>query len=170
VGVPLVQRLVVGALLSVCPFAVPHAPLTAPPPELLLLDDEVAPEELLTEHCAVVPPLMPAQLQLHGPLPLTGEAVPPLHRSALGGAEESVSPFTAPQVAFTTPKKVTALETFRLRVIDCHVPPNWPAGTVNTVTVTASVPFGICLVSTVRLYVPCSGIASALTGALGFTL
>jgi hypothetical protein len=120
VGVPALQRLVVGAALSVCPFADPHMPLTG----VDALPLELAVCSGLTEQYAVVPPLMPAQLQLHGPLPLIAEAVPPLHRSALDGAEESVSPFTVPQVAFTTPKKVTALETFRLRVMACHVSPS----------------------------------------------
>jgi hypothetical protein len=151
---PALHRLVVGALLNVWPFADPHAPLTGvgvpPLDELLLLGLELELEFKLL-HCAVAPPLTPAQLQLHGPLPLTAEAVPARHRSALDGADESVCPLTVPQVAFTTPVTVTAFWTLRLRVIDCDVPPSWPAGTENTTTVMASVPFGNWVVSTVRL-------------------
>jgi hypothetical protein len=50
-GVPALQRLaaVVGALVKVWFSAVPHAPLTTPPPELLLLDElELEPELPLT--------------------------------------------------------------------------------------------------------------------------
>jgi hypothetical protein len=39
---------------------------------------------LLAEQLAVLPPLEPAQVQLHGPLPLTTDAIPIEHRFALG--------------------------------------------------------------------------------------
>ena len=41
-------------------------------------------EASLSEHDAVPPPLLPAQVHDHGPLPLTFEAVPTLQRFAVG--------------------------------------------------------------------------------------
>ena len=38
----------------------------------------------LSEHDTVLPPLLPAQVHAHGPLPLTVEAAPVLHRFAVG--------------------------------------------------------------------------------------
>ena len=45
---------------------------------------------------AVAPPLLPAQLQVHGPLPLTADAMPTEHRLPVG-AMLNDCPFTAPQ-------------------------------------------------------------------------
>ena len=47
------------------------------------------------EHGAVVPPLLPVQLQLHGPLPLTIEANPVLQRLVVG-ALLIATPFDEP--------------------------------------------------------------------------
>jgi hypothetical protein len=58
------------------------------------------------EYCAVVPPFDPAQLQLHGPEPLTAEAVPALHRLVVGAVEVG-TPFAEPQEPLTTPELVT---------------------------------------------------------------
>src|SRR6266436_4434541 len=52
------------------------------------------------EHCAVVPPLEPAQLQFHGPLPVTAEAAPVLHRFVLG-AVLTATPLAEPHWPFT---------------------------------------------------------------------
>jgi hypothetical protein len=51
--------------------------------------------EVEAEHDAVVPPLLPAQVQIHGPLPDTVLAVPVLQR-LLEGADENVSPSDEP--------------------------------------------------------------------------
>src|SRR5262245_31912937 len=58
--------------------------------------------ERFAEQLAVVPPPVPAQLQVHGPLPLTAEGVPTAHRLVVG-AEVRVWPFDEPQTPFTGP-------------------------------------------------------------------
>lgn len=83
------------------------------PPELelpKLLPEELEPEDELelleldsafdAMHCAVVPPLLPLQLQSHGPLPLTEEAMPALHRPVVGLLLK-LSPFADPHVPLT---------------------------------------------------------------------
>jgi len=77
-----VQSPLVGALLTATAFAEPHTPLTA---------EEVKE----SEHTAAEPPLLPAQLQLHGPLPATVEALPALQRLAVG-AVLATTPFALP--------------------------------------------------------------------------
>jgi hypothetical protein len=52
------------------------------------------------EHEAVMPPLLPAQVQLHGPLPLTEDALPLLHRFAVG-ALATETPFADPHDPLT---------------------------------------------------------------------
>jgi hypothetical protein len=86
-AVPAVQRFAVGLALTVAPFEEPHAPLTAV-------------EASLSEQVAVLPPLLPAQLHDHGPLPLTAEAVPAVQRFAVGLAL-TVAPFEEPQAPLT---------------------------------------------------------------------
>ena len=71
-AVPAVQRFAVGAVLTDAPFEEPHAPFTG------------ARTAFDAEQVAVVPPLLPAQLHDHGPLPLTVDAVPVLQRFAVG--------------------------------------------------------------------------------------
>ena len=83
-AVPAVQRLPVGAVLAATPFALPHAPLTL----------------CRAEQLAVVPPPEPAQVQVHGPEPLTLEGVPALHRFAVGALVRS-APFEEPHTPFT---------------------------------------------------------------------
>jgi hypothetical protein len=80
---PALQRLLVGALLRSAPFEEPHAPLTA--------------EVVGAQHNPVAPPLLPEQLQDHGPLPLTADAVPALQRLALG-AVLTATPFALPHL------------------------------------------------------------------------
>jgi hypothetical protein len=87
VGAPALQRFVVGWLLNVWPFDEPQTPLTP-----------VACNE--AEHCAVVPPLLPEQLHDHGPVPETPEAVPVLHKLAVGLLLR-LSPFDDPQAPLT---------------------------------------------------------------------
>lgn len=74
---PALHRLVVGVALTATPLAVPHMPLVGEPPELLARG---AVQEL------VVPPFVPAHIQVHGPLPATDEALPAVHRFAVGAA------------------------------------------------------------------------------------
>ena len=57
-------------------------------------------EASLSVHEAVLPPLLPAQLHAHGPLPLTVEAVPAVQRFAVGLAL-TVVPFALPHAPFT---------------------------------------------------------------------
>jgi hypothetical protein len=131
-AVPTVHRLVVGALLMVAPLADPQAPsvtvvlppLDEPPPDELVLGpeldplDEVPPDELpleplpdeletarLAPQSTALPPAVPWQIQVQGPEPDTGEAVPELHRLEIGAAltvvllAEPQMPFTAVVVA-----------------------------------------------------------------------
>jgi hypothetical protein len=71
-AVPELHRLVVGAAPTVVLLAAPQAPLTT----VVTLRVDM--------HCAVVPPFVPAQFQLNGPLPLTLDAVPLLQRLVAG--------------------------------------------------------------------------------------
>jgi len=48
-----------------------------------------------------VPPFEPAQVQSHGPFPVTLEALPVLQRFAVAGALSKSSPFAEPQTPFT---------------------------------------------------------------------
>jgi len=64
-ALPALQRFDVGALSKSSPFAEPQAPFTSSS----------------AEHFAVEPPFDPAQLQFHGPFPVTLDAVPPVQRS-----------------------------------------------------------------------------------------
>jgi hypothetical protein len=87
-AVPVVQSPVVGALLTALPLAVPQEPFTAE-------------ETTGAEQLAVVPPHLPAQDQFHGPLPVTAEAVPALHRFMVG-ALLTATPFDEPHEPLTT--------------------------------------------------------------------
>jgi hypothetical protein len=86
--VPAVHRLAVGLVLTEAPFAVPHAPLT------------FVVEASLSEHAAVLPPLLPAQLHDHGPVPLTVDAVPAVQRLVVG-LVPTVNPFDEPHTPLT---------------------------------------------------------------------
>src|SRR5579863_1208079 len=94
---PAVQRLAVGAPLRLAPFEAPHAPLTG-----------CAEATSVAEQVAVVPPLAPPQLHDHGPAPLTVEAVPAVHRLAVG-ALLRLAPFEAPQAPLTGVGSVEAV-------------------------------------------------------------
>jgi hypothetical protein len=85
---PVVQRLAVGALLRLAPLEEPHTPFTGL--EAIFVAEQVA----------VVPPLLPAQLHAHGPLPLTGDAAPAMQRLAVG-ALARLAPFEEPHAPFT---------------------------------------------------------------------
>ncbi len=71
-AVPLVQRFDAGAVVKLFVFAVPQAPFNW----------------RFAEHCAVVPPSDPVQFQVHGPVPLTVEALPALQRFVLGAVRK----------------------------------------------------------------------------------
>ena len=85
-ALPPEHRFVVGALVASVPLAEPHTPL---------------PEAGFAAHCSTVPPFNPSQAQLHGPEPLTTDAVPALHRLPPEGATLVVAPFAAPHAPLT---------------------------------------------------------------------
>jgi hypothetical protein len=80
---PELQRLVVGAAVSTALSEAPHTPSTL-----------VA----AAEHVDVAPPLRPVQVQLHGPVPVTVDAEPPVQRLLVGlaVAEELLAEPQAP--------------------------------------------------------------------------
>jgi hypothetical protein len=86
VAVPAVQNLVVGAIVRGTPFAGPQTPLTAV-------------EASAAEQDVVVPPLLPAQLKFHCPVPVTADARPDL-QSPLVGAILAATPFAGPHTPF----------------------------------------------------------------------
>jgi hypothetical protein len=94
-AVPVVQRFAVGLALTVAPFEEPHAPATA----------GVEVEASLSEHDAVLPPSLPAQVHDHGPLPLTVDAAPVVQRFAVGLAL-TVAPFEEPHAPATAEEDV----------------------------------------------------------------
>jgi len=87
VGVPELQRLAEGGLVTEAPFALPQAPLVG----FCTLPE--------AEQKAVTPPLEPMQLHDHGPEPETFEAVPLLQRFCMGIAFEN--PLAEPQAPLT---------------------------------------------------------------------
>ena len=56
-----------------------------------------AAEDFVALQLAVVPPLIPAQVQIHGPVPVTAEGVPAVQRLVVG-IEARVWPLELPQV------------------------------------------------------------------------
>src|SRR6185437_2664227 len=96
-AVPALQRVGVGLVLVVAPYALPQTPLTG-----------VADAVLVAEQVAVVPPLLPAQVHDHGPVPLTADAVPALQRLAVG-AVLKLPPFEEPQTPLTGVGEVEAV-------------------------------------------------------------
>jgi len=90
--------------------------------ELLLPLEPLEPVEAsLSEHDAVLPPLLPAQLHDHGPLPLTADAAPAVQRLAVGLAL-TFAPFEEPHAPFTG----VAEATFFAEQV-AVVPPSLPA-------------------------------------------
>ena len=85
--VPVVQSPVLGAVLTALPLAVPQEPFTAE-------------EATGAEQLAGVPPLLPAQDQFHGPLPVTAETVPVVQSPVLGAVLTAL-PLAVPQEPFT---------------------------------------------------------------------
>src|SRR3954451_22257833 len=76
-------------------------------------DDRRLPALLLARDTlqeAVVPPLKPKQLQVHGPIPVTMEAVPVLHRLVVG-ALAMVTRLAPPQEPFTVAVGVNRMST-----------------------------------------------------------
>ena len=88
-AVPVEQRFAVGLALTVAPFEEPHAPFTGGLEAIFV-----------AEQVAVVPPLLPAQLHAHGPLPPTDDAAPAMQRLAVG-ALMCATPAAAPHTPFT---------------------------------------------------------------------
>ena len=85
-AVPAAQSLLEGAAATAVPLALPQVPLTT--------------VVLVAEQESVVPPFAPVQGQFHGPLPLTVEAVPALHRLTVG-LSISAAPSELPQAPLT---------------------------------------------------------------------
>ena len=83
-AVPELQRLAVGAIARFAPLLLPQPPFTI----------KAAEQE------SVVPVFAPLQVQLHGPLPLTADAVPEVQRLAAGAALRS-APLLLPQAPLT---------------------------------------------------------------------
>jgi hypothetical protein len=81
---PTLQRFAVGVLVRSDPLEEPHAPFTDCPFT-----------EARAEQVAVVPPLLPTQLQFQGPLPAIVDAEPALQR-LLVGALARRAPFEEP--------------------------------------------------------------------------
>jgi hypothetical protein len=80
---PSLQRFDVGAFSKLSPFAEPQAPFTS----------------RLAEQLALPPPFNPAQVQSHGPFPLTVEGLPSLQRFDVGSVKK-LSLFAEPQAPF----------------------------------------------------------------------
>src|SRR3954454_23572338 len=77
---------------AICQFSLASLSDNRRLPALLLARD--APQE------AVMPPLLPMQLQVHGPIPVTMGAAPVLHRLVVG-ALVTVRPLATPKAPFT---------------------------------------------------------------------
>jgi hypothetical protein len=84
-------------------------PEPVPVPEVLPLVEPV-PEpvpvpEVRTgaKHDAVEPPFRPSQLHVHGPVPVTGVAMPARHNEFFLGLKLTATPFAAPHCPFTGP-------------------------------------------------------------------
>jgi hypothetical protein len=101
-GVPVEQRLVEGADDTLVPFADPHLPLTT----------------AAAEQFALVPPLEPLQVHVHGREPVTDDDVPVKQR-LVEGADDTLVPFADPHVPLTAAAALTV--TFTLATGD--VPP-----------------------------------------------
>ena len=74
------------------------------------------------EHCAVLPPLLPAQLHDQGPEPPTADAVPVPHRPVVG-AELTATPFEEPHAPFTGAIGVTLCVTLMENAASAAVAP-----------------------------------------------
>ena len=84
---PVVQSPLAGAVLTATLFAEPHPPFTGAGGSS-------------ASQVVVVPPLLPAQAQFQGPLPVTLVAVPALQRLVVGALVRS-APFEEPHAPLT---------------------------------------------------------------------
>jgi hypothetical protein len=100
---PMLHRLVVGALVTSVPFALPQEPLISSWAEL----------------DALVPPFEPVHDQVNGPAPETDDAVPAVQRLVVGALATSVL-FALPQAPLTA-------VCVKLAEHDALVPPFEPA-------------------------------------------
>jgi len=76
---------------------------------------------MLAEQVAVVPPLLPVQLQLQGPLPVTLEVVPVVQRFAVGAIVIMV-PLAVPHVPLTTERAKVAVMLLAASIVTEQVP------------------------------------------------
>ncbi|TAL04119.1 MAG: hypothetical protein EPO08_02400 [Rhodospirillaceae bacterium] len=86
-AVPILQRPETGLLLAGAPLAGPQMPFTA---FVIDVNCNAAEQE------AFVPPSAPMQLHVHGPVPITPEAVPEIQSPATAGARARVVPAAEP--------------------------------------------------------------------------
>jgi len=101
-----------GATLSFAVELLPWATVDVLPLHVLLLTVQVwlVPEQLrFEEHEALVPPLLPLQLQVYGPVPLTAVALPLPHRLVVGALVE-LPPLAAPHAPSTAVTQVPVPE------------------------------------------------------------
>jgi hypothetical protein len=96
VAVPVVQRLVVGAVVRDTPLAVPQVPVTGTVETVALQD-------------AVVPPFAPVHDQVHGPVPATVVAVPAVQRPVVG-VEVTAVPLVVPQEPLVNTRDLGAVQ------------------------------------------------------------
>ena len=87
-ALPMLHKSVLGAVLKLLPFAPPQEALMGGGAFFFALQD------------ALRPPLVPLQLQFHGPVPLNPLGLPALHRLLVGG-DISKLPFALPQTPLT---------------------------------------------------------------------
>src|SRR5580765_1205009 len=100
----------------------PALPSSALASEMLKVDAATC-----AEHVALLPPLTPLQVQLHGPPPTTAPAAPTLHR--LTGGALNALPLSLPQaplsVALVVKSACTAQSDAPGKMVSCAVLPFW---------------------------------------------
>ena len=90
---------------------------------------------MLALQLAVVPPLAPPHVQLQGPVPTTGEAVPVVHKF-VAGAVACVCPSLLPQM----PDTAGITSAAKLAVIVCDVETEATVSGLDVVATKPSVP------------------------------
>jgi hypothetical protein len=93
--------------------------------------------KIVALHIAVVPPLIPAHVQLHGPLPVKAEVVPAEQRFAVG-ATVRVLPLLLPQVPFIAARAKVAVTVLAALIVTVQAVPtvlSQPAQLVNVLPV-----------------------------------
>jgi hypothetical protein len=86
--------------VTALPSCKPQFPATGPGGGFVGVDPPPEADPVGAEQLAVVPPLEPPQLHVHGPAPATDDAVPAV-QSAVEGLADAVAPFADPHAPFT---------------------------------------------------------------------